>query len=283
MDKASFATAIQQAGLRQLTPVLDHLTRPSIRISTNPSFETAIQPGQSKFGGMPDLPANTAWPSMNGAPMEFIAQIQLADAHPYDSARLLPEHGLLLFFYDASQQTFGADPNDKAGVRVIYTTAAAAGLARTDLPTDLPAAGRSRVCSVGFSEELTLALQPNLEEPSLQWSEDDQAKYDAALQQLAGAPTHPIHRLLGNPDTIQDDMRMECQLAANGVADPGSAPDQVAKLAPGANDWLLLLQVDSDESVGMRWASSGMLYFWIRQVDLANRQFEHVWVVLQSE
>lgn len=283
MDQASFATAIQQAGLRQLTPILGRLTRSSIRLSTNPSFETAIQPGQSKFGGKPDLPANTAWPAMNGAPMEFIAQIQLADAHPYDSAHLLPEQGLLLFFYDASQQTFGADPNDKAGVRVIYTTAAPSGLTRTDLPTDLPATGRSRVCSVSFSEELTLALQPNLEASPLQWSDDDQVKYDAALQKLAGAPTHPIHRLLGNPDTIQDDMRMECQLAANGVADPSSAPDEVARLAPGANDWLLLLQVDSDESVGMRWASSGMLYFWIRQDDLANRRFENVWVVLQSE
>lgn len=282
MDQASFATAIQQAGLLQLTPILDHLTRSSIRISTNPSFETAIQPGQSKFGGAPDLPANTTWPAMDGASMEFIAQIQLADAHLYDSAHLLPDKGLLLVFYDASQQTFGADPKDKAGVRVIYTTAAS-GLTRTDLPTDLPATGRSRVCSVSFSEELTLALQPKLEAPSLQWSGDDQAKYDAALQKLAGAPTHPIHRLLGNPDTIQDDMRMECQLAANGVADPGSAPAEVAKLAPGANDWLLLLQVDSDESVGMRWASSGMLYFWIRQEDLANRRFENVWVVLQSE
>lgn len=283
MDKTSIAAAMQRAGLQRLTALLDQLTLPSVRISTNPSYETAIQPGQSKFGGMPDLPANTPWPAMNGTPMEFIAQIQMANAHPFDSSHTTPARGLLSFFYDATQQTFGADPNDRAGVKVFYFTQASAALKRTDLPDDLPPAGRSRVCSVTFSQELTLTLQPNLEIASLKWSDDDQEHYDAALQQVAGAPSHPIHRLLGHPDTIQDDMRMECQLAANGVADPGAAPDQVAKLTPGANDWILLLQVDSDPEVGMRWANAGMLYFWIRRDDLANRQFDHVWVVLQSE
>lgn len=283
MDKTSIAAALEQAGLQRLTSVVDQLTLPSIRLSTNPSYERAIQPGQSKFGGMPDLPRDMNWPAMNGAPMEFIAQIQLADAHPLDVTNLLPAEGLLSFFYDASQQTFGADPKDRAGLKTLYFEHTESGFQRTDLPASLPATGRSRVCSVGFSEELTLTLQPNLEIPSLQWSDDDQEKYDAALQQVVGQQTHPIHRLLGHPDTIQDDMRMECQLAANGVADPGSAPDQVARLAPGANDWLLLLQVDSDPSVGMQWANAGMLYFWIRREDLANKRFDAVWVVLQSE
>lgn len=283
MDKASIAAAMQQSGLQQLSSSLDQLILPSIRLSTNPSYETAIQPGQSKFGGMPDLPPNVAWPEMNGAPMEFIAQIQLADAHAVDAAKPLPAQGLLSFFYDASQQTFGADPKDRNGLKTLYFDQPASALKRTDLPTSLPAQGRSRVCSVGFSEELTLALQPKLEIASLQWSETDQQHYDAALQQLTGAQTHPIHRLLGHPDTIQDDMRMECQLAANGVADPGSAPDKVAQLATGANDWILLLQVDSDPNVGMNWANSGMLYFWIRRDDLASKRFDNTWVVLQSE
>lgn len=283
MDKSSFAKAIQRTGLSQLTPVLDQLTSPSIRISTNPSYETAIQPGQSKFGGMPDLPANMEWPTMNGAPMEFIAQIQLAEAHPYDAAHLLPSQGLLSFFYDAAQETYGADPHDNAGLKVLYLTQESSSLQRTELPPLLPAEARSRVCSVGFSQELTTTLQPNLEVATLKWSDDDQERYDDTLQKLMGGSQHPIHRMLGFPDTIQDDMRMECQLAANGIADPGSAPEQVAKLAAGANDWLLLLQVDSDESVGMRWANAGMLYFWIRRDDLANQRFEHVWVVLQSE
>jgi uncharacterized protein YwqG len=215
--------------------------------------------------------------------MGFVAQVQLADTHPLDSAGMLPTQGLLSFFYDSAQQTFGADPNDRAGFRLLYFEQPATALQRVDLPASLPAEARARVCSVSFSDELTLPLQPNLEIASLQWAESDQQRYDAALQQLTGARTHPMHRLLGHPDTIQDDMRMECQLAANGVADPGAAPERVAQLAPGANDWVLVLQIDSDPSIGMQWANAGMLYCWIRREDLSQRRFENAWVVLQSE
>lgn len=284
MDKPSISAALQQAGLPQLIPALDTLIRPSIRLTPNPSYETALQPGQSKLGGMPDLPDGFAWPDLKGAPMEFVAQIQLADTHPFDMSGLLPAQGLLAFFYDSAQQTFGTDPADRAGLKVAYFEQPGAMLKRTDLPTDLPAGGRARVCSLSFHDEITLPLQPNLEAPSIQWSESDQQKYDAALQSLTGAAQrHPIHRLLGHPDTIQDDMRLECQLAANGVADPGAQPERVAQLTPGANDWILLFQVDSDPAIGLQWANAGMLYFWIRRDDLAQRRFEHAWVVLQSE
>jgi uncharacterized protein YwqG len=283
MDKTSIATAMQRAGLQRLGSSLDQLILNSIRLATNPSYETAIQPGQSKLGGLPDLPAGTAWPDMKGAPMEFIGQIQLADAHPLDSAGALPAQGLLSFFYDSAQQTFGADPNDRAGLKVLYFDQPASALQRTDAPASLPAQGRARVCSIGMSDEVTLPLQPNLEIASLQWSEDDQQHYDGALQQLTSDVKHPIHRLLGHPDTIQDDMRMECQLAANGVADPSAVPDRVKQLTAGADDWIVLLQVDSDPSIGMQWGNAGMLYFWIRRQDLAQKRFDNAWVVLQSE
>ncbi len=283
MDKTAIAAAWQQAGLQQLPPVVDKLALPSILLTVNPSFETALQPGQSKIGGLPDLPANVTWPQLNGAPMGFVAQVQLADAHACDTAGLLPTRGILSFFYAASQQTFGSDPKDKDGFKIFYFEQPAAELKRTDLPADLPSQARYRVCSVGFENDLTLPLQPKLEIDSLQWSESDQQKYDSALQGLTGSVTHPINRMLGHPDTIQDDMRMQCQLAANGVADPGSEPEKVAALSAGANDWMLLLQVDSNQSVAMEWANAGMLYFWIRRQDLAARNFDHAWVVLQSE
>ncbi len=283
MDKASITSAMQQAGLQQLVPQIDLLVLPSIRLVTNPSDERAILPGQSKLAGMPDMPSGVPWPDLKGTPMEFVAQVQFADVHALHAAAPLPAEGLLSFFYDSAQQTFGADPNDRLGFKVFYFEQPSSALRRIDLPADLPAEGRAHVCSISFSEETTLPLQPNLEIASLSWSEADQEKYDAALQQLTGDEKHPIHRLLGHPDTIQDDMRMECQLAANGVADPGADPEKVAQLTPGANDWILLLQIDTDESIGMRWANAGMLYVWIRRQDLAQRRFQGAWVVLQSE
>lgn len=283
MDKASITSAIQQSGLQRLVPQIDSLILPSIRLNANPSDERAIVPGESKLAGMPDMPPGVPWPELKGTPMEFVAQIQLADVHSLRAAAPLPGTGLLSFFYDSSQQTFGDNPNDRLGFKIFYFEQPSSALKRIDLPDDLPAEGRARVCSVDFSEETTLPLQPNLEITTLAWSDDDQEKYDAALQELTSAQKHPIHRLLGHPDTIQDDMRIECQLAANGVADPGADPKKVAQLTPGSNDWILLLQIDTDESIGMRWANAGMLYFWIRRQDLAQRRFQNAWVVLQSE
>jgi uncharacterized protein YwqG len=59
--------------------------------------------------------------------------------------------------------------------------------------------------------------------------------------------------------------------------DTGAAKE----LEPGAADWKLILQLDSDESVGMKWGGSGLLTFWIRQQALVNRDFRNVWVLTQ--
>jgi len=54
-------------------------------------------------------------------------------------------------------------------------------------------------------------------------------------------------------------------------------------LTKDAIDWLLLLQIDSDEHVGMRWGNTGMLYYWLKRDDLKAQRFDETWLVLQSE
>jgi uncharacterized protein YwqG len=88
--------------------------------------------------------------------------------------------------------------------------------------------------------------------------------------------------MLGYADAIQDDMRLQCQLVSHGIA-PGTNDPRIAALTPGAADWILLLQIDSDGLAGMRWGSAGMLYFWIERMALAAGHFDDVWVVLQSD
>ncbi|MDQ8738394.1 DUF1963 domain-containing protein [Paenibacillus sp. LHD-38] len=41
----------------------------------------------------------------------------------------------------------------------------------------------------------------------------------------------------------------------------------------------LLMQRDSETGTG--WGDEGRLYFWIREQDFAELNFEHVWVILQ--
>ncbi len=52
-------------------------------------------------------------------------------------------------------------------------------------------------------------------------------------------------------------------------------------LARGVDEWLLLLQLDSDDNAGTMWGDAGMLYFWIRKADLAASRFERTWMTWQ--
>ena len=52
-------------------------------------------------------------------------------------------------------------------------------------------------------------------------------------------------------------------------------------LVAGPGEWRLLLQLDSDDRAKMMWGDAGMLYFWMRQEDLAQRGFDQAWLILQ--
>lgn len=281
MDLAGVSAALSAAGFGQRSGEIATLARPSIRLAATPTNGAAQPLGASRLGGQPDLPG-VAWPDKDGAALAFIAQIRLEDVAPLDTEHLLPPSGWLSFFYDAQQQTFGDNPADRNGWKVFYFPPDAK-MSDSIVPSDVPQNARYKPCALTYASELTVPLQPNLERPKLAWSPTDEKAYEGFLSSVQSAPgnTAPRHKLLGYPDTIQDDMRIQCQLMSHGVTDPNDP--KAAALQAGANNWILLLQVDSDERIGMRWGSAGMLYYWIERDDLANKRFDNVWVVLQSD
>jgi uncharacterized protein YwqG len=280
MDKAGVQAAFVAAGLSRLLKDLDYISRPSIRLFTTPVDESTLALGTSKIGGFPDLPSGVPWPECNGLPQSFIGQIQLADIGQVDT--LLPHTGMLWFFYDAQQQTFGENPTDKGCWRVFFMEKLT-GLHRTLPPAPLPPASQFKACSIRFANEITLSQYPKLDMPTFDWTDEEQKKYETLLATFPSAEDHAaIHdRLLGNPDTLQDDMRLQCQLVSHGITD--DRDPRATKLAGGAMDWLLLLQIDSDENAGMRWGDEGMLYYWMKRDDLQGERFDSTWLVLQSE
>ncbi len=282
MDKEGVKKAFVAAGLSRLVKDLDALARPSIRITTAPVDQSTLKPGTSKLGGLPDLPAGEVWPEWKGVPQSFIAQIRLADLHPHDVEGALPAQGMLWFFYDAQQEVYGADLADRGGWKVLFKEDISQ-VQPASAPQKLPLQSRFRPCSMSFSSEITLSQHPELEIANFDWSEEEQQKYEQFLSTFPSAQDHAAlhHRVLGSSETLQDDMRLQCQMYANGVTEADDA--QTAKLQQEAKTWQLLLQVDSDEHAGMRWASTGMLYYWIRQEDLHARHFDQTWLVLQSE
>jgi uncharacterized protein DUF1963 len=66
-------------------------------------------------------------------------------------------------------------------------------------------------------------------------------------------------------------MRLECQLVTHGLYcgdDVAWKSARGAELAPGAPEWRLLFQMDSDDDVGVMWGDCGLIYYWIRESDL---------------
>src|SRR5579863_9500782 len=138
MDKSSVRAAFVSTGLARLTKDLDRVSKSSIRLSTTAVDEFLLNVGASKLGGIPDLPPGTQWPQCKGLPQSFIAQLRMDDVRPYDTNNVLPKNGMLWFFYDAQQQTYGADPADRGGWQVLFMEGTPKELQRTPAPEQLP-------------------------------------------------------------------------------------------------------------------------------------------------
>jgi uncharacterized protein YwqG len=282
MDKTSIQAAFVAAGLSQRVREIETLARPSIRLYPTAVQESSLPIGVSKLGGLPDLPAGTLWPEWKGLPQSFLAQIHLDELPSFEKQQILPPHGMLWFFYDGQQQTFGDNPADAGGWRVLFRENGAP-LQRTQAPAKLPAQSRFRACSLRFACEMTFPQQPELELAGFDWTDEEVKRYETVLSQWPDPTDRAAihHRMLGYADTLQDDMRFQCQLMTHGVT--SSDDPRIDELLKGASDWQLLLQVDSDEQAGMRWATAGMVYYWIKLADLQARRFDKTWMILQSE
>lgn len=99
-----------------------------------------------------------------------------------------------------------------------------------------------------------------------------------------GHPESGNHHLLGHSANVQGDMQLEAQLVSNGLYCGNATGYQDPRrkaLESGADDWILLLQLDSEDTVGLMWGDVGMLYYWIRKQDLVEARFDRVWMALQ--
>src|SRR5215216_4862702 len=130
MNRDAVRAALQAGGLSRIMPHLETLITNSVRMTSKSVPESELKVGASKLGGAPDLPYEVTWPLMGDAPLAFLAQINLSEVQPFDTNKLLPSSGMLYFFYDAKQQTYGSDPADRAGRKVIYSMVEAASLKR---------------------------------------------------------------------------------------------------------------------------------------------------------
>jgi uncharacterized protein YwqG len=258
------------------------LVRPSLRVRTAPISIDRLNAGQSRFGGLPDLPRDFQWPRYDGLALSFIAQLDLADIAAQAPVLPLPVVGSLAFFYDSEQRTWGFDPKDRGSAVVAYFPGPASALVRTAIPADV-SGGQFPCCALTYTPDQNLPDAWSLYyDPEL--SENERTllfNYQDAVRDVSNAPRH---RIGGHADCVQRPMELECQLVTNGLycgSAAGYEDPRAPILAAGARDWRLLLQIDTDDNAAMMWGDCGTIYYWVREEDLRAQDFDNCSLILQ--
>lgn len=236
-----------------------------VSIRTFRSLES-LAPSHSALGGSPFLSPGQPWPLREGRPLDFLAQIDLAQL---PSAIRLPNlSGNLAFFYDSEDQPWGSDPEDLGSAAIIFTLTGS-GKIVTKPGTVPPSPLRM---PVGFVQSRELCITEAQEEKfyeyfrSLSPAEQDALSdtHDRFHESLSG-----YNRILSPPNRIQGDMDSDLKIAntAYGLLDE--------------TEWTMVLQLDSINGLGWSWGDAGCLYFHLPSDDLAEGRFDRAWVVLQ--
>jgi len=255
-----------------IRPEAEKTAVPSVRLVKESS--NTIQ-GISKFGGLPDVPKGFVWPRWQDKALSFLLQVQLSKIKKDILDKGCPSIGMLYFFYDCENQPWGMYPNEKGSWRVVYHPDETR-LNASEKPLGLNEKHLFPEIGIRYEEKPSFP-----EDTPKNWSEFEIEGYYRFVRDQIGEP--PIHQLGGFPQTLQGEMRLECQLVTNGLTLADYKTQRAVELAPGKVDWKLLLQLDTDIDYckSFMWGDMGRLYFWYRPNDFRNNDFENIWLVLQ--
>jgi Domain of unknown function (DUF1963) len=225
----------------------------------------------------------------------------LAEVHEHLRDAAVPSAGLLSFFYEADQWTSGGSPDDRGAWSVFLVEGPVSQSRPPQLAPDTAPAGYDPA-TWGF-EEADVAFAPRISMPGeehvllerFEMSSDDQEAYGALLDELRKAHGPPelrdghnlpdLTQLLGYPTEIQHDPFITSQLVSHGQDPSGEIEwesDEITGILKERTSWRLLLQVDSIPDIGMNWADNGLLYYCMRGEDLARRQWDNSWLIMDS-
>lgn len=220
---------------------------------------------QSHFGGLPYWPKDSEYPKdAQGYPLFLLAQINFEEV-PYLEG--FPQTGILQF-YIANDEIYGADfdnPTQSYGFRVIYFPTISK--SEADLVTDFsflsepeeyysPLSGHP--CSLQFKNKMAPVSLSDYQFDNFfgaDFFEQFGSKELDIFEEYADKFPEEGHKLGGYAYFTQMDPR----------------PQMVE-----GEQYILLLQIDTDNSVGIMWGDSGVANFFIKQEDLEQLDFSKV-------
>ena len=275
----------------ELREQLERMRRNSIALTIGGQED--YRTGGTRFGGRPDLPPDFVWPKFEGygisdvwraRPLAFLAQFDCGELAQYDREHLLPDHGVLSFFYEMDAEPWGYDPAHRGGGRVFWFEDPHA-LALGAFPEDLDAEFRLPMLRIQMEAEPSL---PEWEDFAQNWPQEDWDRFEEERVLLGVEVPENRSKLLGWPDTIQGSMALECELVTQGY-DMGHGLPEISQEAlrqaqqTALERWQLLFQLDTVAEGGftLMFGDCGRIYFYLPKEDLLQRRFDRAWVILQ--
>ena len=282
-----------------LTKILSEVKKDEITIFTEPNEDNEIL-NKSKIGGKPYLPKDFVWPYYQELPLSFLAQINLEEVKALDKDNLLPDKGMLYFFYELETQEWGFKPENKGCSKVFYYEDIS-NFELIDFPEDIEDYNIVPEFKVNFKSNISYPSYENFEklnendvllEKYETFEGYDELNdnffdnyYDFYEEYMDNLESHT--KLLGYPDVVQNSMEEECVEVTRDFdmeavkASPKKYKEEIKK---AAENWILLFQMDTVETddYELMFGDSGHIYFWIKKEDLKNKNFDNVWLILQS-
>lgn len=305
---------------KKFLETLEPLFKNEIRITPERS-ETPLPADASKIGGKPSLPRGFAWPTFAGReeycfkrddaydddgepvninrPLAFLAQFNMKDTAPMDKDGLLPQTGMLSFFYDLETEPWGIEPEDKGSARVFYFPEVS-DLSAADFPEGLYEEYKLPEFVIKLESHISCpsddainlntlrvfsrkGLSDMNDDELLNWIKSAIDEFESFLDEN-GLDVCFKSKLLGYSDAIQSsekEMAKQCETATRGYQFESQISDwELVEIADNAPDWILLFQMHGINGQP-QFGDDGNIYFWIRKQDLANKDFSKIWLILE--
>lgn len=242
-----------------------------VRIIT---IEKKAELWESKIGGYPYLPKSASYPkNSKGEDLPFLIQINFEEVPPLPS---FPKSGILQFFIHGTTDSYGRNYNNpflQENFRVIYYPDI---LKQRDLlVNDFSFSMEEYDGYLPHDPEKEYSLQFELLTECIpSWvdstvNQDEIHQLALQAQKVCDSPTY-------NQFFIKDAIKNITGHKLGGY--PYFAGDLVDfREHKNMENFILLLQLDTDESISMGWGDAGVGSFFIDKKDLENKKFDRVY------
>lgn len=240
--------------------------KPYIHITATPGNTQLIQ---SKILGLPYLPSNQAYPQdINGQPMLLLAQLNFAEMPTLPD---YPDSGILQFFIAAHHDAFGADVESLESmqaqthfqVRYFETI-----VEETEQIHDFEFL-RSQ-----FADEALISPAEWECELAFELKDSIVSLEDYRFDQTLGA--HFFERFGSRQTEVRDLYWQTFSAQGHRIGGYAFFPQGDPRSVAPEEDWVLLLQIDSDDQAGILWGDLGVGSFFIPHSNLLRRDFSKI-------